>query len=657
MEITIENSSPPPPSLQQQEDERWTRNLGEQQREAFRMVVREGLSCFVSGGAGTGKTHVLKYMVGALNAQGKKVAITASCGVAAAQIDGTTLHRFAGIGYGKEPVEKLLKMINRGAKDRWKTTDVLFIDEISMISPVLFDKLDLIGRKIRKREDLPFGGLQVVCIGDFLQLPPVEKRADDMKRLEALARVQKADRTNKEISRNVAKDAVMMSTEETISDEMLNSYFKMVPPPKEQHQEDKKAISKLKQIESVILNEARDQKKKRKLEDAEGGDEDDGIALFAFEANCWSALIQRTILLDKVYRQNDEEFVAMLSRIRLGMITDEDTKRLRKRERVKVNIHGIEPTILYPMNRDVTTENRKRLAELPGDIHRWEAKCRVTFNNSARRTFYQTEEKVREQMLKAEYTEPVVELKRGAQVILTYNLDVSLKLVNGARGRVIGFQRTTKKNLNQQRQRFQEKLEINQLPAIRDMDAVEDPYAEFDDDDYVEEVPIVQFACGSNIPITRNQWVLKSADGSWHGTITQIPLKLAYALTIHKAQGMSLDCAQMDLGRNVFTEGQTYVALSRVRTLEGLSLSRFFPGSVRCNRRVLNYYERVKHLEEDRQHQQQQQPPPLPLMTTGEEEEPKKKNKKEKKSPYFEEPQKVLSFRSFYESLRAEGKS
>ncbi len=71
---------------------------------------------------------------------------------------------------------------------------------------------------------------------------------------------------------------------------------------------------------------------------------------------------------------------------------------------------------------------------------------------------------------------------------------------------------------------------------------------------------------------------------------SQMPLKLAWAITIHKSQGMSLDCADVDIGRGVFAEGQAYVALSRLRTGEGLCLKRFDPAVVRANADVVQWY-------------------------------------------------------------------
>ena len=100
--------------------------------------------------------------------------MTASTGLAACNIEGSTLHSFGGIGLGKEPVDQLVRRIRKNpkARTRWMTTKVLIIDEISMVDGDLFDKLEGIARSIRKSY-APFGGIQVVITGDFFQLPPV----------------------------------------------------------------------------------------------------------------------------------------------------------------------------------------------------------------------------------------------------------------------------------------------------------------------------------------------------------------------------------------------------------------------------------------------------------------------------------------------------
>jgi ATP-dependent DNA helicase PIF1 len=155
--------------------------LSEEQKSILAAVVEEGKSIFFTGSAGTGKSVLMKSIITRLrNMHAKepdRVAVTASTGLAAVNIDGTTLHSFAGIGLGKEPATELLKKIRRNPKirQRWIRTRVLIIDEISMIDADLFDKLEHVARILRNNGS-PFGGIQLIVTGDFFQLPPVPEK-------------------------------------------------------------------------------------------------------------------------------------------------------------------------------------------------------------------------------------------------------------------------------------------------------------------------------------------------------------------------------------------------------------------------------------------------------------------------------------------------
>lgn len=146
--------------------------LRAKQREAINLVS-SGKNIFLTGAAGTGKSKVVEIIrrdIGAL----RNVAVTATTGVSALNIDGTTIHRYLGINLGNDTLEVLTDMILKSPyKARaWRRVDILIIDEISMLDPELFDKLETIARIVRKN-DKPFGGIQLVLVGDFLQLPVV----------------------------------------------------------------------------------------------------------------------------------------------------------------------------------------------------------------------------------------------------------------------------------------------------------------------------------------------------------------------------------------------------------------------------------------------------------------------------------------------------
>jgi ATP-dependent DNA helicase PIF1 len=146
--------------------------LSAEQQEAVALALA-GESFLITGGAGTGKSHTLKAVIAALKRARKCVAVVAPTGAAATLIDGVTIHSWAGIGVHDAAEMPRLKKWNVGNVVR---THVLVIDEISMVADHLFVFLDRICREAKKALERPFGGVQLVCCGDFFQLPPVKAR-------------------------------------------------------------------------------------------------------------------------------------------------------------------------------------------------------------------------------------------------------------------------------------------------------------------------------------------------------------------------------------------------------------------------------------------------------------------------------------------------
>jgi ATP-dependent DNA helicase PIF1 len=148
------------------------------QKKAFDLVI-DGKNIFITGPGGTGKTKLILYIVFNLrtefNYKKDEIAITSTTGTSALLISGTTIHSFAGIGFGDQPVEKLIDKIksNFFLKRKWIKCRLLIIDEISMLSPDIFDKLNKIAQHIRDNKK-SFGGIQIVLSGDFCQLPVVK---------------------------------------------------------------------------------------------------------------------------------------------------------------------------------------------------------------------------------------------------------------------------------------------------------------------------------------------------------------------------------------------------------------------------------------------------------------------------------------------------
>ena len=135
-------------------------------------ILNAGANVFLTGAPGAGKTYVLNEFVRNARAEGASVAVTASTGIASTHINGQTIHSWSGIGVATALTEPLNKLIRSRRRRKIQDTDILVIDEVSMLHAWLFDMVDQVCRIIR-RDPRPFGGMQVVLSGDFFQLPPV----------------------------------------------------------------------------------------------------------------------------------------------------------------------------------------------------------------------------------------------------------------------------------------------------------------------------------------------------------------------------------------------------------------------------------------------------------------------------------------------------
>lgn len=142
-------------------------------------VLQTGANVFLTGEPGSGKTHTINAYVQWLRERGIEPAITASTGIAATHIGGLTIHSWSGIGVRQDlsPYDLDTIASSRKVIERARGTNVLIIDEVSMLSRDLLSMVDVVLREVRQR-DTPFGGMQVVLVGDFFQLPPVVRRGE-----------------------------------------------------------------------------------------------------------------------------------------------------------------------------------------------------------------------------------------------------------------------------------------------------------------------------------------------------------------------------------------------------------------------------------------------------------------------------------------------
>lgn len=153
-------------------DRRYEQSLNAEQYKIFERCFLAGVNLFITGQAGTGKTHLIKQIKHCAEALEKSIEVTASTGCAAVNLEGTTFHHFCGINLGERDSKHYVKNMKPENRQRIKWCDVLIVDEISMLDVNFLIKCDEVIKEIRK-DAKPFGGIQLILVGDFLQLPPV----------------------------------------------------------------------------------------------------------------------------------------------------------------------------------------------------------------------------------------------------------------------------------------------------------------------------------------------------------------------------------------------------------------------------------------------------------------------------------------------------
>lgn len=144
-------------------------------------IMLSGANVFLTGSPGAGKTYTLNEFIEAAELDGRKVAVTASTGIAASHIGGVTIHSWSGLGIAEEVTKDDLERLqyNRRVAKRYKKTDVLVIDEVSMLHGKRLEMVNKVAKHIRGN-NRPFGGMQVILVGDLFQLPPVNRGSDIM---------------------------------------------------------------------------------------------------------------------------------------------------------------------------------------------------------------------------------------------------------------------------------------------------------------------------------------------------------------------------------------------------------------------------------------------------------------------------------------------
>jgi hypothetical protein len=397
---------------------------------------------YLTGKAGTGKTTFLKFIKDTTN---KNTVILAPTGVAAINAGGVTIHSFFQIPFGPfVPDDSRLRTTSTGTENREtiyttfryrddkkeiiENLELLIIDEISMVRADVLDVIDRILKVFRKKPYLPFGGVQVILIGDTFQLPPI------------------AD--NEQWS-------------------ILSQFYKTP---------------------------------------------------FFFSSKIIEQNTPLYIELKKIYRQNEQEFIDLLNRVRVSQVNATDFTALNAKYNPTFSGNGSDYIILATHNNIVNETNLTKLNQLTTELFTYEANVTGTFPD------------------KHKPTDHYLKLKVGAQIMFIKNDTGEYKrYYNGKIGKI-------------------KELEAASIKVV------------FDDESEVE----VERAVWNNIQYSYNREQKKIVE-EIVGTFEQFPIRLAWAITVHKSQGLTFEKVIADLGR-AFAPGQVYVALSRCTSFSGLML-------------------------------------------------------------------------------------
>ncbi len=296
--------------------------------------------------------------------------------------------------------------------------------------------------------------------------------------------------------------------------------------------------------------------------------DDDATSQFCFESPLWRAVFHDDchVQLKRIFRQVDDLYVEILNEMRKGQISSKNAEILGKyvnREYNPADYGGFVPTKLCPTRAKVNSINKEMFDKLDTPIIQFDISVvsdQKTYVDSGMMIPYPiwkecvklTPEDIEREVERTfDNTNFVknLQLKLGANVMCVYNVDLSLGICNGAQGVIKSFSRG---------------------------------------------LPVVKFTNGLELLIERVEIQNEEFPSI---VVSQVPLCLAWAMTIHKSQGATLSMAEIDAGRGIFESGQSYVALSRVKSLDGLYLTSFASNKVKANNVVHEFYSKIPELE------------------------------------------------------------
>lgn len=303
---------------------------------------------------------------------------------------------------------------------------------------------------------------------------------------------------------------------------------------------------------------------------------------FAFDAKTWTTSIDHTIGLTQVFRQRDPEFARMLNEMRLGRISEDTVKAFRALSRPLKFDDGVDLAELFPTRAQVDNANLSRIGALKGKVQRFEA------HDIGK-------DDIRDKLLQNVMAPKILDLKVDAQVMLIKNLDETL--VNGSLGKVIGFSDEKTFDMGNDDQ-YDAEVDDNIAKARKKLQGFS---RDADSSASTQKFPVVQFmgtdGTSRVILCQPEEWKVELPNGEVQAKRTQLPLILAWALSIHKAQGQTLERVTVNLGK-IFEKGQAYVALSRATSQAGLRVLGFEKSKVMAHPDVIAFYNKLYSAEE-----------------------------------------------------------
>lgn len=293
---------------------------------------------------------------------------------------------------------------------------------------------------------------------------------------------------------------------------------------------------------------------------------------FCFQSMAWRQMRLRTVELTRVYRTEDAVLVDGLRALRKGDLQSAAVDALvRETSRPLECVHGIVPTHVLPRRDVVNAINQRHLGELQATAQTYQATDSVCSDSAI--GGWARAELQKDRFFMDCPAEKALELRVGAQVMFLKNA-ANGQLTNGARGVIIAF------------------------APLQTCGATVEPYVRESGEkaDARPRFPVVRFTNGRAFVVGEDAFE-KSVYKKGTCTRRQVPLSLAWATTVHKSQGASIDLAIVDL-HGTFSEGQAYVAISRAKRLQGLEIRNYTPDAVKVSQLVSKFYEAVAHSRE-----------------------------------------------------------